>query len=73
MPLHHHRSHRQNLNAVSSSFVKPKARAVTEEDTQGSVFKRLRIERANARLVGIREKRAIEAAEAAARKLKKNK
>ena len=47
-----------------------KARKVTEEEKKTSVFKTMRIARANARLVGIREKRAREKAEADAMKKK---
>ncbi|XP_065178541.1 large ribosomal subunit protein eL13-like [Sycon ciliatum] len=41
-----------------------KARAITDEEKTTSVFRSMRIARANARLVGVREKRAREAAEA---------
>lgn len=41
-----------------------KARVITEEERSTSVFRSMRIARANARLVGIRAKRAREAAEA---------
>ena len=40
-----------------------KARKVTDEEKKLSVFQSMRIARANARLVGIRAKRAKEAAE----------
>lgn len=53
--------------------VKPdnKARLITDEEKKISVFKTMRIARANKRLVGIREKRAKEAAADAAMKAKK--
>merc|ERR1712188_333435 len=53
--------------------VKPenKARVITDEEHKISVFKTMRIARANKRLVGIREKRAKEAAADAAMKAKK--
>merc|ERR1711884_567892 len=53
--------------------VKPenKARLITDEEHKISVFKTMRIARANKRLVGIREKRAKEAAVDAAMKAKK--
>ena len=47
-----------------------KARAVTEEEKKTSVFRSMRIARANARLVCILEKRAKEKAEAEAMKKK---
>ena len=40
-----------------------KARKVTDEEKKTSVFKTMRIARANARLVGLREKRAKDASE----------
>lgn len=43
-----------------------KARAVSDEDRKFSAFQTLRVARANARLVGVREKRAKQAAEEAA-------
>ena len=43
-----------------------KARAVSDEDHKFSAFQTLRVARANARLVGVREKRAKQAAEEAA-------
>eukprot|EP00794_Sanderia_malayensis_P019075 gene19075-20990_t len=48
-----------------------KARAVTEDEKKYSVFSTMRIARANARLVGIRAKRAKEAAENEQMKMKK--
>ena len=47
-----------------------KARKITDEEKNTSVFKSMRIARANARLIGIREKRAREQAEADAIKKK---
>lgn len=44
----------------------PKARAVSDEDRKFSAFQTLRVARANARLVGVREKQAKQAAEEAA-------
>ena len=43
-----------------------KARAVSDEDRKFSAFQTLRVARANARLVGVREKRAKKQAEEAA-------
>lgn len=40
-----------------------KARKITDDEKKTSVFSSMRIARANARLVGIRDKRAKEAAE----------
>ena len=53
--------------------VKPetKARLITDEERKASVFKTMRISRANRRLIGIRAKRAKEAAADAAMKAKK--
>merc|ERR1711970_500876 len=48
-----------------------KARMITDEERKLSVFKTMRIARANKRLVGIRAKRATEAAADAAMKAKK--
>ncbi|XP_070536646.1 large ribosomal subunit protein eL13-like [Ptychodera flava] len=50
---------------------KEKARAITDEERKHSVFQAIRMARANARLSGIRAKRAKEAAEAAAMTKKK--
>lgn len=47
-----------------------KARPITDEEKKFSVFKHMRMERSNARLIGIREKRAKEKAEAEAMKKK---
>ena len=47
-----------------------KAREVTDEERNISVFKSMRMARANKRLLGIREKRAREKAEEAALKKK---
>ena len=47
-----------------------KARKVTDEERNISVFKSMRMARANKRLLGIREKRAREKAEEAALKKK---
>ena len=41
-----------------------KARAITEDEKKISVFRAMRVARANARLVGIRQKRLKEKAEA---------
>nr|QBH73305.1 putative cold induced protein [Carausius morosus] len=49
--------------AIKQPTIKPKARAVTEEDKKFSAFTALRKARADARLVGIRAKRIREAAE----------
>ena len=58
------------LMPIQQSRLPIKARAVTEEEKKASVFKSMRIARANARLIGIREKRAKEKAEAEAMKKK---
>ncbi len=50
-----------------------KAREITEDEKKFSVFSSMRIARANARLIGIRAKRAKEAAETDQMKMKKNK
>lgn len=47
-----------------------KARKITDEEKNTSVFRSMRIARANARLIGIREKRAKEKAEQEAIKKK---
>lgn len=47
-----------------------KARKVTDEERQLSVFRTMRMARANKRLLGIREKRAKDKAEEAALKKK---
>lgn len=47
-----------------------KARKITDEEKNTSVFRSMRIARANARLIGIREKRAREKAEQDALKKK---
>ena len=47
-----------------------KARQVTDEERNASVFKVMRMARANKRLLGIREKRAKDKAEEAALKKK---
>merc|ERR1712189_17411 len=49
------------------------AREITEDEKKFSVFSSMRIARANARLIGIRAKRAKEAAETDQMKMKKNK
>ena len=53
--------------------IKPvnKARAITDEEKKISVFRSMRVARANARLIGIRAKRAREAEAEAAMKAKK--
>lgn len=51
---------------IKRQWPKPKARTITEEDRKFSAFQTLRVARANARLVGVREKRAKQAAEEAA-------
>merc|ERR1719461_308278 len=48
-----------------------KARAITDEERKISVFRSMRVARANARLIGIRAKRAKEAEAEAAMKAKK--
>merc|ERR1712198_548025 len=48
-----------------------KARAITDEEKKISVFRSMRVARANARLIGIRAKRAKEAEAEAAMKAKK--
>merc|ERR1711973_50251 len=48
-----------------------KARAITDEEKKLSVFRTMRVARANARLIGIRAKRAREAEAEAAMKAKK--
>ncbi|EDO41580.1 predicted protein [Nematostella vectensis] len=55
---------------IPQESVPIKARPITEDEKKFSVFKTMRIERANARLIGIREKRAKEKAEAEAMKKK---
>merc|ERR1712189_100595 len=50
-----------------------KAREITEDEKKFSVFSSMHIARANARLIGIRAKRAKEAAETDQMKMKKNK
>lgn len=50
---------------IKRQWPKPKARALSEEDRKFSAFQTLRVARANARLVGVREKRAKKAAEEA--------
>eukprot|EP01139_Manchomonas_bermudensis_P023400 Amastigsp_a841076_2018.p3 type:complete len:127 gc:universal Amastigsp_a841076_2018:1-381(+) len=55
---------------VPSGFKKPKARKITEEDRKTSAYSTVRIARSNARLVGIRAKRAALKAEADAMKAK---
>ena len=51
---------------LKPKFKPEKARAVTEEEKETSVFNDMRMARANARLFGIRKKKAAEKAEAAA-------
>lgn len=48
---------------ISQTLPSIKARAITDEERNTSVFRSMRVARANARLIGIREKRAREAAE----------
>ena len=48
---------------IQPSRLPIKARKITDEEKNTSVFRSMRIARANARLVGIREKRAKEQAE----------
>ncbi|CAH3016139.1 unnamed protein product [Porites evermanni] len=48
---------------IQPSRLPIKARKITDEEKNTSVFKSMRIARANARLIGIREKRAKEQAE----------
>lgn len=55
---------------IQQPSVQIKARKITDEEKKFSVFKTMRIERSNARLIGIREKRAKEKAEAEAMKKK---
>ena len=55
---------------IQSSRLPIKARKITDEEKNTSVFKSMRIARANARLIGIREKRAREKAEQDALKKK---
>ncbi|XP_031562005.1 60S ribosomal protein L13-like [Actinia tenebrosa] len=55
---------------IQQPSVQIKARPITDEEKKFSVFKTMRIERSNARLIGIREKRAKEKAEAEAMKKK---
>merc|ERR1712221_14367 len=50
-----------------------KARVITDEEKKLSVFRTMRVARANARLIGIRAKRAREAEAEAAMKEKKKK
>ncbi|PIK59039.1 Ribosomal protein L13 [Apostichopus japonicus] len=51
---------------IKQIYKPEKARAVTEEEKKTSVFNDMRMARANARLFGIRKKKAAEKAEAAA-------
>lgn len=51
---------------IKKQWPKPKARVLSEDDRKFSAFQTLRVARANARLVGVREKRAKQAAEEAA-------
>ena len=55
---------------IQQSRLPIKARKITDEEKNTSVFKSMRIARANARLIGIREKRAREQAEQDALKKK---
>ena len=48
---------------IKQLIPKYKARAITEDEKKYSVFEALRIARADARLVGVREKRAKQKAE----------
>ena len=48
---------------IQQSRLPIKARKITDEEKNTSVFRSMRIARANARLIGIREKRAKEKAE----------
>lgn len=48
---------------IQQSRLPIKARKITDEEKNTSVFRSMRIARANARLIGIREKRAKEQAE----------
>ena len=54
---------------IAKPSLRVKSRTISADEAKANVFKNMRIERANQRLVGIRQKRADEAAEAA--KLKK--
>ena len=56
--------------SIQSSRQPIKARKITDDEKNTSVFKSMRIARANARLIGIREKRAKEQAEQDAMKKK---
>ncbi|XP_020609580.1 60S ribosomal protein L13-like, partial [Orbicella faveolata] len=55
---------------IQQSRLPIKARKITDEEKNTSVFRSMRIARANARLIGIREKRAREKAEQDALKKK---
>ena len=52
-----------NVLPITPMTMPIKARQITDEERNASVFKTMRIERANKRLLGIREKRAKEKAE----------
>lgn len=55
---------------VKQSIVRHKAREVTEDEKKYSVFEAMRVARADKKLVGVREKRAIKKAEEAKMKKK---
>uniref|UniRef100_UPI0016591672 ribosomal protein L13e n=3 Tax=unclassified Salmonella TaxID=2614656 RepID=UPI0016591672 len=57
---------RKDIMPIRQVYKTEKARAVTEEEKKTSVFVDMRMARANARLFGIRKKKAAEKAEAAA-------
>ena len=58
------------LMPIRQQFVKEKARAVTEDEKKYSVFETMRVARADAKLVGVREKRAKQKEEEAKMKKK---
>ena len=58
------------LMPIRQQFSKEKARAVTEDEKKYSVFETMRVARADAKLVGVREKRAKQKEEEAKMKKK---
>lgn len=58
------------LMPIRQQFAKEKARAVTDDERKYSVFETMRVARSDARLVGVREKRAKQKEEEAKMKKK---
>ena len=60
----------RNVLSIVQASKRTRARAITEADKKGSVFRAMRSARANARLVGARQKKADEKAAEEAMKQK---